>query len=68
MKPDATWLALETLWCKALLPEGVDVVQRVTTRVLALRGAAKCDRIGGCLLEVGCDYCKCRPKIGIGTE
>ena len=64
MKPDAQWLKLERMWCMALLPEGVDVVQRVTTRVLALREREKCDRIGGCLLEVGCDYCKCTPTTG----
>jgi hypothetical protein len=66
MTPDATWLAVERIWCEALLPEGAEVIQRVTTRVLALRPGKECDRIGGCLRQIGMNNCKC--TVGEWTE
>lgn len=36
-EPSEVWKDLERIWCEALIPEGPDVIQRVTTRVLELR-------------------------------
>ena len=33
--------AIEAMWCEALLPEGTDVIERVTTRFLAARAALR---------------------------
>jgi hypothetical protein len=39
-EPSEVWRELERIWCEALLPEGPDVIQRVTMRAVMLRRAA----------------------------
>jgi hypothetical protein len=40
-EPTEVWRELERIWCEALIPEGPDVIQRVTSRVIALRAASR---------------------------